>query len=75
MNQTQFEDTLLQFIRREPFEPFVVEKLDGTVIHVEYCGVVYNAGGATYVTKDFDFIEFTCEDTRAMRAAVGETAS
>ncbi len=28
----QFEDTLRQFLRREPFQPFVVELLDGRMI-------------------------------------------
>jgi hypothetical protein len=75
MTVEQFETTLRRFIRQEPFHPFEVELLDGRRIEVRYPKVAFGGGAATYVTPDFDLIEFVCEDVRAIRQASPETAS
>ena len=70
MNVEQFEETLRQLLRREPFQPFVVEMLDGRTIAVDEPKVVMGGGGATFVTADFDLMEFACEDVQTIRPAV-----
>lgn len=74
MKAEQFEETLLQFLRHKPFEPFIVELLDGRVIEIPAPKVVVGGGGATYVTDDFDLTPFVCEEVRAIRLAVPEGA-
>jgi hypothetical protein len=69
MKAEQFEETLLQLIRRRPFEPFVVELLDGRVIEITSPKVV-GGGGATFIRDDFDLVDVVCEEVRAIRAAV-----
>ena len=70
MKEEPFEQTLLQFIRRRPFEPFVVELLDGRVIEIPAPKVIVGGGGATFVGDDFDLVDFVCEEVRAIRPAV-----
>jgi hypothetical protein len=68
MTREQFEDTLRQFLRRKPFQAFVVELLDGRLIPVDRPGVAFGGGAASYFAPDDDLVEFACEDVRAMRA-------
>jgi hypothetical protein len=75
MKPEQFENTLRQFLRREPFEPFVVELLDGRIIEVTRPGVVMGGGGASFFTPDYNLVEFSCEQVRAIRQAVSGAAS
>jgi hypothetical protein len=75
MQREPFENTLRQFLRREPFQPFVVELLDGRTIEVARPKVVIGGGGASFFTPDYDLIEFTCEEVRAIRHAVSGAAS
>jgi hypothetical protein len=75
MNRDQFENTLRQFVRREPFQPFVVELLDGRIIQIASPRVVMGGGGASFFTPDYDLIEFTCEEVRAIRHTVSGAAS
>jgi hypothetical protein len=72
MQEREFEDTLRTFIRRSPFEPFVVELLDGRFIRVEQPKVVFNGGAATYLRERFDWDEFACEEVRSIRQASQE---
>ena len=75
MNVEQFDDTMRLFLRREPFLPFVVELNDGRLIEIPRPHVAVNGGGATFVTPEFDWIEFECGDVRAIRPLTHETAS
>jgi hypothetical protein len=72
MTQKQFEETLLQFIRHKPFEPFVVEMLDGRVIEIPNPRVIVGGGAATFISPDFDMTDFYCDEVRGIRAAVPE---
>ena len=75
MKPEQFDDSVLQSIRRRPFEPFVVELLDGRVIEITTPKVIVGGGGATFIRDEFDLVDFECEEVRAIRAAVpGATA-
>ena len=75
MTTEQFEDTLREFIRREPFQPFVVELLDGILIHVEHPGVAFGGGAAIFFTPNYELVNFACEEVRTIRQSVHETAS
>jgi hypothetical protein len=70
MNATAFEDTLRAFLQREPFQPFVVELLDGRVIEVDQPKVVFGGGAASFFTVSYELVEFACEEVREMRAGV-----
>ena len=67
MNVEQFEDTLRNFLRREPFQPFVVELVDGRAIEILRPKVVFGGGGASFFTPAYDLVEFACEEVRAIR--------
>jgi hypothetical protein len=75
MNAEQFEDTLRQLLRQEPFQPFVVELVDGRVIEIDYPKVVIGGGGASFLTLPYDLVEFACEETQAIRPKVRGAAS
>lgn len=70
MTAANFENTLRAFLHRQPFEPFVVEMLDGRVIAVDRPKVVFAGGAASFFTPDYDLVEFACEDVREIRAGV-----
>jgi hypothetical protein len=70
MNVEQFEQTLRQLIRQEPFHPFVVEFVDGRFLTVDHPKVVFAGGGASFFTPDYDLVEFFCKDVKAIRPAV-----
>jgi hypothetical protein len=75
MNVEEFESNLRRFLRQEPFYPFEVELIDGRRVEVNRPAVVFGGGAATFVTPDFDLIEFVCEDVRAIRQMTPEAAS
>ncbi len=75
MSQQDFEDSLRQFLRREPFQPFVVELLDGRVILIEQRSLAFAGGAATYGTATKDLVFFDCEEVRAIREAAHEMSS
>ena len=70
MTAEEFEQTLRQLLRREPFQPFVVELLDGRIIPVDAPKVVFGGGAASFFTPSYDLVEFACEDVQAIRPAV-----
>ena len=75
MTNEQFEETLRQYLRREPFQPFVVELVDGRLIAIEEPKVVFGGGAASFFTPSYDLVEFACEDVQAIRPAIpGATA-
>jgi hypothetical protein len=53
----------------------VVEKTDGTTILVGEKSVVFDAGEATYITDEFDWVHFSHQDTQAMRVATPEVSA
>ena len=74
MSTDQFENTLRRFLHCEPFQPFVVELLDGRRIEVDQPRVVFGGGAASFFTPGYELVEFACEDVRAMRQVTPETA-
>jgi hypothetical protein len=72
MKRDDFERVLRELIRREPFAPFVVERVDGTLVRVEHRSVAFGGGAASYLTPEYDLVEFACENVQAIHAAVRE---
>jgi hypothetical protein len=75
MSADQFEQTLLPFLRRRPFEPFVVELLDGRVIEIPAPTVVVGGGAATFISPDFEHTDFYSKEVRAIRPAGTEKSA
>jgi hypothetical protein len=69
MTRQEFEDTLRQFLRRIPFQPFVVDLSNGEAIQVLDNHVAFGGGAATFFTPEFDLIEFTCENVESIHTA------
>ncbi len=66
MTTEEFENTLRQFLHKEPFEPFVVELIDGQVIQIERPKLVFGGGAASFLTPSFDLVEFACEQVQTI---------
>jgi hypothetical protein len=75
MNQEQFQQTLREFIRREPFRPFVVELVNGDPIIVVEPTVAFGSRKAGYLSPNMDILEFTCDQVRDIRLVMPEKAS
>ena len=75
MTPEEFEQTLLRFKYREPFEPFVVELRDGRKIEVGHPSVLFDQDGGTYVTPDLDFFDFRRDQVSAFRSAAHGVAT
>ncbi len=69
MSTEQFENTLRQLVRREPFQTFFVEMLDGSIIEVDR-KVAFGGGAASFISRDDEWVDFACEDVKAFRTAV-----
>ena len=75
MTSEQFEATLLRFLHQEPFKPFVVELLDGRVIEINRPGLALGGDSASFLTPNYDLVEFACEEVRDIRQAAQGVAS
>jgi hypothetical protein len=72
MTIEEFEKVLGGLIHQQPFQPFVVEKTDGTQIVVGTPGVAFNNGGACYLSPEEGLLEFAVENVRGFRLAASE---
>jgi hypothetical protein len=75
MTPEQFDETLRQFLRREPFEPFVVERLDGTLVEVKIPKLAFGGGVAGFITEEDGIVNFHYDDVRTIRLANQKAAS
>lgn len=66
----QFENTLRQLLKRDPFSPFVVELKDGRMISIERPRIAIGGGGASFFTPEYELVEFTCDETQAIRSTI-----
>jgi hypothetical protein len=71
----QFDETLRQFLRREPFEPFVVERLDGTVVEVKIPKLAFGGGVAGFISEEDGIVSFDHDQVRTIRPANQKAAS
>ena len=76
MSITEFNDTISRLINQEPFQPFVVEKMDGSIIEIRnHCVPLSGEGSAGHLTDDGDLVEFDCSEVRAVRLLAPEIAA
>jgi hypothetical protein len=67
MTVDEFERTLRVLMRREPFEPFAVELLDGERFVVDKPDAVgFNAGAAAFLAADGTIHFFNNEEVRSL---------
>jgi hypothetical protein len=74
MTADEFDAILCRLKRREPFQPFVVEYLDGNSIYVERPSLAIN-NGATYWSPADELVEISPEHVRGVRLATGEAVA
>jgi hypothetical protein len=76
MTQETFEDSLRGFLRGEPFQQFIVELLDGQRILIDAPHTVAMGGGAAcFMSPDYEFSTFSCEQVRDIRLVNGEVVA
>ena len=73
MNAQEIDDQLIQFKRREPFQPFAVELLDGRVIEIVEPNFAIN-GGASFLTDDDELVAFNTAEIRSIHPLLHEAA-
>jgi len=67
MNQREFEDSVRKFMQRVPFEPFIVEMVDGRLIEISGEGLDLDNRGAPLLSPTHGIVELKCEAVRAIR--------
>lgn len=76
MMEENFERLLRDNLRREPFQPFVVELVDGRQIIIDAPHTVaMSGGGGTFISPEFELVSFSSDQVRAIRPALREAAS
>jgi hypothetical protein len=75
MTVEEFEQTLLRYKYHQPFQPFLVELVDGRVIPVLRPKMVLSAGTASFLTDDFELVEFASDEVREIRLAFNGATS
>jgi hypothetical protein len=75
MNPDEFDQTLRSLTNREPFEPFVVERKDGTSVTVTHPNVAFGGGAAGLIDADGALVNFSYEEVLTIRKGVPEAAS
>jgi len=75
MNQQEFEDLLRFFLRRDPFQPFVIDLLDGRTLEVDAPSVAFGGGAGGFITAEHDVLMFACEQVRSIRESVREVSA
>jgi hypothetical protein len=67
MTPDQVEAKVIELIHREPFDPFVVEMIDGQVLEVSHPRLAINGGGAGFFGPDGGLVDFEFKTVRAIR--------
>jgi hypothetical protein len=75
MNVEQFERALRQYMYRKPFEAFLVELFDGTLIEIDTPNIGFGGGDAGFFNPRGELVEFSCEEVREFRPVVRGIAS
>jgi hypothetical protein len=74
MTEELFTQQLREFIRRQPFEPFVVELQDGRSLLINRPAVVFHGGAAGFISDTDGLVDFSCDEVRRMGPAKWEAA-
>lgn len=76
MTQDSFEQSLRMHLRKDPFQQFVIELLDGQQIVVDAPHTVaMGGGGACFLTAGYDFYTFSYNQVRDIRLVGGEVVN
>lgn len=67
LTREAFHEKLREFIRREPFVPFVVELHDGRSIQIDEPTVAFGNDLAGYISPDYEILEFRREEVSVIR--------
>jgi hypothetical protein len=68
MTPGAFEQTLRQFLRSEPFQPFIVELVDGKQLLIDEPHTVsLGTQAAGFLSPEYDFYSIRCEQVRDIR--------
>ena len=72
MRPEQIEQAIREYVRREPFGPFIVELLDGRRIEVSHRGLALGGGGASFISPAYDLVEFQFDQVRSLKLVTTE---
>jgi hypothetical protein len=75
MSREDVESTLLEFLRREPFQPFVIDLADGRRLEIDDRCLAINGGGATFLTPGYLIEDFWFDDVQNIQPLVLTGAS
>lgn len=73
MTAEQLDDLLCRLKRQKPFRPFVVVLHDGRRIPINSPALAINRG-ATFITPDWELVEFNYDEVREVRELVDGAA-
>jgi hypothetical protein len=75
MTAEEFDVKMCRLKRQEPFQPFVVELLDGNSILVTKPSLAITIGGAIYWSPEDELIDILADQVRSIHLATGEVVS
>ena len=76
MTVEEFEEAARAYIYHEPPVPFVVELTNGQRITIDDPqALAFGGGAACFLGPNYEMIDFSCREVRAVRPAVQGAAS
>jgi hypothetical protein len=75
MSPEAFEEKIIALKHREPFQPFIVELVDGRRIVVDNSGIVVSGGGAGFISNDDALVDIDHQDVRRILAPEEQDAN
>jgi hypothetical protein len=64
MSEQQFDQILCECLRREPFQPFVIELVNGKRYEFHAPVLALNYGAAGFISDSEGLVTILCEDVR-----------
>jgi hypothetical protein len=74
MTPENFDQTLREFIYRQPFQPFLVELDDGRTLEINRPAVAFGGGTAGFISNTDGLVGFSWENVRHFKTTIRETA-
>jgi hypothetical protein len=75
MNPKQMEEKVIEFKRRVPFVPFVVELVDGNRVEVSHAGLAITADGFGFLAANDAIVDVEFRKVQAIRPLNSEAAA
>ncbi len=72
MTPEQVEQKVIELIYRDPFQPFVVDLIEGQSVEVTHPRLAINGGGAGFIGPDGGLVDFEFKSVRAIRMMKAE---